>query len=691
VSAEIAPSPPAEDRREVLLSVLSEIARAVAESLEVREVFARMAEALRRVISFDGIGISMIECEEIQLYISAGDAKEEHFDRYAFDDVSPRLRPRAAVLRVDDVNRELDPAFRLDREILESPNVPRSLLFAPLLRGETLVGGLWFGSRVLGAYASIDEEILKPIAELTALALEHERLFSAERERRRRREVLEQLVPTLAKALDVRDVFNQVSAITQQVLPHERLTLGLFSEDRRAVRIYAYSGERLPDLPESIPLTDPEVTRAEWDFEIVEDVRLEPDQSSRKCQLLIKHGLRSMLRVPIRLEGAIVGGLTFHSMRPKQYRESDVYIARRVADQVALALSHQRLAEEARRSADARAQKELLEERVQRLTEELETKGGFSRVIGKAKSWRDVLVQATKVALTETTVLLTGESGTGKEVVARAIHRASRRADGAFVALNCAALPDQLLESELFGYERGAFTGATAPKPGRLEQAGGGTLFLDEVGEMSPLVQAKFLRVLQERDYQRLGGTKTLKADVRVIAATNRDLQAAIQRGGFREDLYYRLHVFEIRLPPLRERADDILPLTESFLEAFGRDVGRPAAGVSKEAKELLLAYAWPGNVRELKNAIERATILAEGGLVTGAHLPISVTRSSPAAASGDGASELPTGGVDLEEMERSYVVRALRQAGNNKSRAAKLLGLTRAQLYTRIEKYGLS
>jgi Nif-specific regulatory protein len=326
---------------------------------------------------------------------------------------------------------------------------------------------------------------------------------------------------------------------------------------------------------------------------------------------------------------------------------------------------------------------------VARLTEELETRGGFARVIGNAKPWREVLVQATKVALTETTVLLTGESGTGKEVIARAIHRASPRAERPFVALNCAALPDQLLESELFGYERGAFTGALTAKPGRLEQAAGGVLFLDEVGETSPLVQAKLLRVLQEREYQRLGGTRPLKADVRVIAATNRDLSAAIARGEFREDLYYRLHVFEIRLPPLRERREDILPLSESFLVAIGREIGKPAAGVSTEARDLLLAYSWPGNVRELRNALERAAILADGGLVTGAHLPISLSRPGELAAA-DGSGALPRGGVDLESLERSYVTQALKQAGNNKSRAAKLLGLTRAQLYSRIEKYGL-
>jgi len=305
--------------------------------------------------------------------------------------------------------------------------------------------------------------------------------------------------------------------------------------------------------------------------------------------------------------------------------------------------------------------------------------------------WRDVLAHAARVAHTETTVLLTGESGTGKEVIARFIHHASRRSHGPFVAINCAALPDQLLESELFGYERGAFTGAVAAKPGRIEQAAGGVLFLDEVGEMAPTVQAKLLRVLEEREFMRLGSTRVIKADIRVIAATNRDLQAGMQRGDFREDLYYRLGVFEISLPPLRARLDDILELADTFLAEIGASVGRPAAGMARDAKEHLMAYTWPGNVRELRNAIERAVILADGGVIRGEHLPVGHPRpSSPNADSGHSGPSFPAGGVNLEAIERSLVVKALTQARHNKTRAAKLLGLTRAQLYSRIEKYGL-
>jgi transcriptional regulator with GAF, ATPase, and Fis domain len=332
-------------------------------------------------------------------------------------------------------------------------------------------------------------------------------------------------------------------------------------------------------------------------------------------------------------------------------------------------------------------------------------------MVGRSRAWTAVLAEASRVAPTETSVLLTGASGTGKEVVARFIHRASLRAGGPFVAINCAALPETLLESELFGFERGAFTGATQAKPGRVEQAAGGVLFLDEVGEMSPRVQAKLLRLLEEREFQRLGATRTLRADIRVLAATNRDLRHMVACGDFREDLFYRLNVFEIRLPSLRERPEDILPLAEALLGEIARALGRPAAGLSKEAPRRLLAYAWPGNVRELRNVLERASILADGGLITSEHLavldaapraPRAVTATAPAdaAAPDPAASPRPAGHTaaadprapagELREVERAMILDALRASRYNKSRAAKRLGLTRAQLYVRLRRHKL-
>ncbi|HEY7922603.1 MAG TPA: sigma 54-interacting transcriptional regulator [Vicinamibacteria bacterium] len=447
-------------------------------------------------------------------------------------------------------------------------------------------------------------------------------------------EYLGPLLRTLAETLDVRQVFERLSAEARRILPHDFLMLGLLTEDRQRVRVIALSGE-LPEMP-ATTIFPPELRHVmERDAFVLNDMRaqaadglargwLRPDGGEARepvemplqpifRHMVVEQGICSFLRVTVRLRGGIIGGVIFCSKQKDAFPGADVRRGREIADCVALALAHQRLAEEEKRSAEARERADRLALRVQRLTDELEQQGRH-QVIGSSRRWRDVLSQATKVAATESTVLLSGESGTGKEVVARFIHRGSPRAEGPFVALNCAALPEQLLESELFGHEKGAFTGALAARAGRIEQAGGGVLFLDEVGEMSPPEQAKFLHVLQEREYQRLGGAQTLKADVRVLAATNRDLRAAIAQGSFREDLYYRLAVFDIALPSLRERSEDILPLVESFLEELGRSVGRPAAGVSQEVRDKLVAYAWPGNVRELRNAIERAVILCEGG-----------------------------------------------------------------------------
>mgnify|MGYP003591792079 CR=1 FL=1 len=684
-------APPRPSGADPLVGVLTEIARIVAETLSLPEVFARVADAARRVLPFDAAGVvRLVEGPALLSWGAAldADAAEPEW-RVERDEISDLLWPTGTrPRRIEDARAVLDPTLRVDRRVLEAG--ARSILVAPIVRGAVPLGNLWFSARAPRRFGAREEEAAAAIADILSAALEHERLADEERRRLRRHRELEALGPALASALDVRDVFDQVSAIARRVLPHEKMTLGLLSEDRTENRLWAVAGDR-SWAPESYPIPESERAQMDLDFQIVRDAETDlPSDSSRRA-ILLGAGLRSSLRVPIHLEGKTVGALSFHAGEKGRFGEEDVEIARRVADQVALAFSHQRLAEEARRTEEARREAARLEERVRALSDELESRDGFGRVVGASPAWRSVLVQGSKVAPTETTVLLTGESGTGKEVVARAVHRASARSSGPFVALNCAALPEQLLESELFGYEKGAFTGAYAAHPGRLEQAAGGTLFLDEAGETSPLVQAKLLRVLEAREFQRLGGTKVLKTDVRLVAATNRDLHAAIARGEFREDLFYRLSVFEIHLPPLRERPEDVLLLTERFLEDLARNVGRPAPGISREARELLLTYPWPGNVRELRNALERAVILCEGGLVQAEHLPIAVARSATARVASAATFELPPGGLDLDSLEKTLVAQALERAKNNRSRAAKLLGLTRAQLYTRLERYGLA
>jgi transcriptional regulator with PAS, ATPase and Fis domain len=394
-------------------------------------------------------------------------------------------------------------------------------------------------------------------------------------------------------------------------------------------------------------------------------------------------GYRAMLLVGVKAREQQLG-LLFWSKQPCAFQKRDVPVARRIADHVALAVSHEQLAEAARQIAEARARADRLEARVKALAEELDARTGYARVVGRSAEWQAVLKAATQVASTDTTVLLTGESGTGKEVIARFIHRASTRQRGPFIALNCAALPEQLLESELFGYERGAFTGAHQAKAGQIELASGGVLFLDEIAEMSPPAQAKFLRVLQEREFQRLGGTRVLKANVRIIAATNRDLRKAVDRKEFREDLFYRLQVFDIKLPPLRDRVADILPLSEAFLHDIGPMFGHPPAGLTRDAKDALLRHRWPGNVRELRNALERAAILCEGGLITADHLALH--DDEPQASEHDTSQS-----TDLSVVERDMISRVLRECNGNKSKAARRLGLTRTQLYHRLDKYELA
>ena len=295
--------------------------------------------------------------------------------------------------------------------------------------------------------------------------------------------------------------------------------------------------------------------------------------------------------------------------------------------------------------------------------------------VGGSKAWREVITRATQVAATEATTCLQGESGTGKEVIARFIHQRSPRWHGPFVAINCGALPEQLLESELFGFERGAFTGAQYAKPGQIELAAGGVLFLDEVTEMTPAAQAKFLRVLQERELRRLGGTQTIRIDARVIAATNRDLDDAVACGQFRADLYYRLNVFDIHIPPLRERPEDIALLATSFL----RELGGASAKLTPNAMEELSRHEWPGNVRELRNVLERALIMCDEGLIDTQHLSL---RGKEAVR--------PLSNTNLGILEKQAIEQAMRDVGGNKMRAAKQLGITRTQLYCRLRKFGL-
>jgi len=649
------------------LEAFHDLLPALARALDVREVFQHLSTVAARIVPHDEANLAVLTegGSRFRLFASTGDDAPELLCR---DD--------RCILRDPSQPHVFEAVTGYSRGL-------RSGISAPVRIEDKLIGVFALLSRRPDAYSTQDLTLVQRLADYVAVGLSHQRLAEAarraavERERAENLESSVDLLRAISGVLDIRTVFPRISEITNRVLPHERMSMAFY--DRDEVILQAASNDEFPHF-KRVKLGDP--SRHADEFFVVDDLTrqsllvLEPADLQDR---LIAAGYRSLLAVHTSARDQAIG-LHFWSKQPNAFGAGDFPIARRVADHVALAVSHEQLAEAASQVAEAHARAERLELRVRTLAEELDLKAGHGRAVGESEQWKDVLKKATQVAATDTTVLLSGESGTGKEVAARLIHRASARKDGPFVALNCAALPEQLLESELFGYERGAFTGAQQSKPGQIELASGGVLFLDEVSEMSPSAQAKFLRVLQEREFQRLGGTRPQKANIRVIAATNRDLRKAVERGDFREDLYYRLQVFDIQIPPLRHRKDDILLLADAFLQDIGKSFGRPPAGLTRDAKDALLRHEWPGNVRELRNALERAAILCEGGLISSQHLSLQ-TAERPAPVSTT---------TDLNVVERGTIEQVMRESGWNKAKAAQRLGLSRTQLYTRLRKYDL-
>jgi formate hydrogenlyase transcriptional activator len=650
-------------------------------------LFRSLADELRPVVWFSFLGLTLYDeqTHTVQRYVLEGTGEplppphvdaEQSVAYWVVQHQEPLVFPF----------EEAETKFPVAAAYLRSQGI-QSACALPLTSPRRRLGILFHGTRERYSYDAGDLAFLSLVANQVALAIENaenyealQRSLALERDRMRNVEACDELLRALSTVLDIRRVFPQISQIAATVLPHDLLMFAFLNG--RDVVVQATSHEWAP-LPTG--LTVHHVIPESGGSAIIGDLE---DPNARPAveppdfwDGVRSAGYRSMLAVHLPARDQMVA-LVFWSKRSHAFDERQLGMARRIADHVVLAVSHEQLADLAREAAEAKLRADRLEARVRSLSAELAAKAG--RMVGPSDAWQAVLKAATQVASTDTTVLLVGESGTGKEVVARFIHHASNRAHGPFVALNCAALPEQLLESELFGYERGAFTGAQQAKPGQIELAAGGVLFLDEVAEMSASAQAKFLRVLQEREFQRLGSTRLLKANVRVIAATNRDLKKALERGDFREDLFYRLQVFDIKLPPLRARPADVLPLSEAFLEQIGQTFGRPPSGLTRDAKEALMHYDWPGNVRELRNALERAAILCEGGLITAEHLSLDRARRGP----------LPPVGAsttDLGAVERDMIAQVLADCSGNKSKAAARLGISRTQLYVRLRRYQLA
>jgi len=488
-------------------------------------------------------------------------------------------------------------------------------------------------------------------------------------------------------------LFHAIAEALRRVLPFDRTAIFLHDQERNVLRLFVLESSLTSNyfvVGLEMPVGDSHVGRVFQRQELLLCCDLATERHYPADEQAYADGVRSYVIVPLVVHGRSIGVLAVASVNPRQYSETDATFFREVANQVALAIENMKAYEE------IAALKARLERESVYLQEEIQREHNFTELIGNSPPLLALLRQVEQVAPTDSTVLIAGETGTGKELIARAIHARSGRQERALVKVNCSAISAGLVESELFGHVKGAFTGAIERRIGRFELADGGTIFLDEVGELPPETQVKLLRVLQEREFEPVGSSRTQPVNVRVIAATNRNLEEAVASGRFRSDLFFRLHVFPLRVPPLRERREDIRLLVTFFLGQFAGKLGKRVASVADETMEHLTAYDWPGNIRELQNVVERAVILSAGSVleIDPTMLPVQARgdEGAPAAAAAvvmPGPRTLPS----LEEVERSHILAALEHAAwviEGPKGASAILKLHPNTLRSRMEKLGI-
>jgi formate hydrogenlyase transcriptional activator len=538
--------------------------------------------------------------------------------------------------------------------------------------------------RVIARSAISEIELRVRVGELKAHTANLQEMIDSRtselRASERRQRVLLQVNNAIVTCLDRESLFCSIAGALRDAIAYDRAALVLHDPVKDVFKVLGVAGAR--PSAEVIPLGTEfprQQTRAGWVLDTRKTLltaNLQEAPPFLEHAALIRDGIVCAISAPLTTKGKILGTLNVGSRLPGRYGPADASLVGAIAEQVALALENLLAYEE------IAALKASLEEENVYLQEEVRSEVAFGDVVGDSPAIYGVLASVRKVAATDSTVLVTGETGTGKELVVRAIHALSRRKDKLLVKVNCAALPAGVIESELFGHEKGAFTGALMRKAGRFELANHGTLFLDEVGDLPLELQAKLLRVLQDGEFERVGGTQTLKVDVRLIAATNRDLERAVREERFRADLYYRLNVFPIAIPPLRKRLKDVAPLARHFAVHYASKMGKTVGALSAEALDRLAAYSWPGNVRELQNVIERAVILSSKR-----RFELGDFAAAPATPSGKPQSR------SLEEIERQHIVEVLEETrwrvGGERG-AARILGLKRTTLDSRMKKLGI-
>jgi formate hydrogenlyase transcriptional activator len=564
----------------------------------------------------------------------------------------------------------------------------QSSISLPLIAHERVLGALGVVSLREGTFTEEDATLLAQCSTQIAIAVENALNFEnarqaeqAARKERDRSHLLLELNNAMVSHLDLHELVKRISSSLQQVLQHDFVGLALYEAESGKVIARARDSSADAIVP-----FDPEGTTSGLAYQTGQSVYLpHPDRNAFPSEVTAEFfdkGMKTLFSVPVTVRGQKLGVLTLASVREDALTADDRELVEQITKQVALAAANALIVSDLETLKNRLAQEKLY------LEDEIRTELNFDEIVGQSPALRQVLQMVETVASSDSTVLLLGETGTGKELIARAVHTHSRRQQRTFVKLNCAAIPTGLLESELFGHEKGAFTGAISQKLGRLELADQGTLFLDEVGDIPVEIQPKLLRALQEREFERLGSTHTKKVNVRLVAATNRDLEKMIAAREFRSDLYYRLNVFPIRIPPLRERPEDIPLLVRYFAEKFSRQMQKQIESIPAEAMARLRAWHWPGNIRELENLIERSVILSNSNAL---QVPLA-ELNRPRTNSGVTIPAIPA--ATLKGTEREHIIKVLREtrgvlAGPNG--AAKRLGLKRTTLQYKMKKLGIT
>jgi len=652
------------------------------------DLFHLLADELRQVVPFDAIAQFGENANKIRWSMGVACRKPK--------DIPAEFNGEGTVAGY--VYREQRPVVfgTLEGETRFPVSVPilreaglNSVCALPLTTAHRRLGSLVIASVKQDAYSEDAARFCALVADQIALAMDDAISVQESKRAQDRLQLLLDLTNRVVSSLNLRDVLRELSAELRRIMDCDGAGVILHNPEDGKLRVYVLD---FPNAPAPIEEGYEPPSKGEGPdraFREGEVVIVSPEEIRRAG---LGDELRSSVHVPIIGREGVLGVLSLATRREKAFCPDDVPFLRQIGRQIAIAVENARAFREVSDLKNQLTQEKLY------LEDEIRSELKFEAIVGRSEALRRVLEQVETVAPTDSTVLIYGETGSGKELVARAVHNLSARKGNAFVKLNCAAIPTGLVESELFGHERGAFTGAISQRVGRFELANRGTMFLDEIGEIPLELQPKLLRVLQEREFERLGSTRTLRTDARLIAATNRSLEALVAEGKFRSDLYYRLNVFPVRVPALRERPEDIPLLVRHFVQQFSRNLGKTLDAISAETMSALTSYPWPGNIRELQNVIERAVILANGPVLTVRSDDLRPQHQAAAASSSAKTEALPITAnrnirEALEDAEREQVLAALEKANwvvAGPDGAAARLGMKRSTLQSRMQKLGI-